>query len=66
MAQQLYKGGSMPDDKKVYVLNWEYGDKSSHGIQGIYYDEKTAVDAYELLIKYDQSRNWYVDPYPIK
>jgi hypothetical protein len=55
----------MPNDK-VYVLHWEYPDKSAHGIRGIYYEEKTAVDTYELLIKYDLSRIWFIDPYPIK
>lgn len=51
---------------KVYVLHWEYSDKSAYGIESIYADEQEAINAYELLTKYDCTRNWYVDLYVVK
>lgn len=58
----------MPPDliDKVYILHWEYGDKSAHGIEGIYTDEQKANEIYDILAHYDNSRNWFVDPYVVR
>jgi len=56
----------MANSDKVFVLHWEYGDKSNHGIEGIYADEEKANEAYDLITKYDNTRRWGVDPYIIK
>ena len=56
----------MANSDKVFVLHWEYGDKSAHGIEGIYQDEERANEAYDLITKYDNTRRWGVDPYIIK
>lgn len=53
-------------EKLVYVLHWEFRDKSGHGIVAIYQDETEAIAAYNLLDKYDDSREWFVDPYEVK
>jgi len=51
---------------KVFVLHYEYDDKSGHGIEAVFKDEQKANAAYDLLVKYDSSRNWFVDPYEVK
>lgn len=57
----------MPTDKEqVYVLHWEHKDKSGHEIANIYHKEQDAIDAFELLVKYDTTRNWFIDPYPVQ
>lgn len=57
----------MPTDTvKVYVLHWEHKDKSGQGIAKIYQKEQDAIDAYEILVEYDTTRDWFIDPYPVQ
>lgn len=56
----------MANSDKVFVLHWEYGDKSAHGIEAIYVDEEKANEAYDLITKYDNIRRWGLDPYILK
>ncbi len=54
------------EKKTVYVLHYEWRDKSGHGIEAVYQDEKEANAAYDLLVKYDDHRDWFVDAYEAK
>ncbi len=54
------------EKKTVYVLHYEYRDKTGYGIEAIYQDEEEAKAAYDLLDKYDSNRNWFIDPYEVK
>ncbi len=54
------------EKKMVYVLHWQFKDKSGYDIASIYQDETEAKVAYDLLDKYDESRDWFIDPYEVK
>ena len=57
---------AVTESTTVYVLMWEYVDKSAYGFIGIYWEESKAKEIYELLSNMDITRNYRIAPQKIK
>lgn len=50
---------------KVYIIQWEYPDKSGHGIVRVYTDEVRAAGDYQLLKEQESVRTYTIDAYEV-
>lgn len=51
---------------KVFIVGWEYSDKSGHGIVGVFSAESEANSTYDLLAEHGSDvKTFTVDTYPV-
>jgi hypothetical protein len=50
---------------KVYVIHWEYIDKSASDITGVFDDEDAANNVFDAMEAVADSRRIYMDTYQI-
>ncbi len=44
--------------KKVWILYWNYGDRSALEISFVFEDAEKARGLHDILVRYDTSREW--------
>jgi hypothetical protein len=49
----------------VYVIHWEYFDKSGSGITGVFDNEETANNVFDAMEAVADTRRIYMDTYQL-
>lgn len=50
---------------KLYVLHWEFVDKSDSGIVGVFNDERRANELYDFAEAHANAKTFYLDTYTL-